>query len=281
MRTYIPQPLPFYESIHRQHARICPNSYLHKFYASYNFDTDEHTIYVPNFQIRREVSTDGGAVNLFRLFSVEKGLIFEAPLTNFSIEPLDDSGIAEAIVHQASTYNYVFNGHQEIIGATLYWVVGDDYVYRYSETFTYALVTGDPYAYQRECDVKIRWKTDCRLEGAYFNDPQGFEIRLDAEPGKPKYIYEEDGDTDRLGTFRPAWKRIEKEYELEIKAPEHIADALAYTAMFNHVSVAYSDGTGFVDVRDIRTEAEWDADGCLATVRWRFRADFVFKTACC
>lgn len=280
MRAYIPQTLPFFDAVNRQHARICPNVFLHKFQASYNSDTDEHTFYVPHFQIRREAALGGGAVNLFRLHSLTHGLIYEAPVSNFSVEPLDAGGVNEAIVHQASTYTYVFNGG-ELIDDTLYWEVGDGWTGRYSETFTYVVVPGNPDTHHRGCDIKIKWKTPCLLEGAYFNDPEGFEILLDGEPGKPKYIYEEDGDTDRLGTFRPAWKRIEKEYEVELKAPEHIADALAYTAMFSEVTVLYADGTGYGNVRDIRTEAEWDADGCLATVRWRFRADFVFKTACC
>jgi len=276
MLSYLPQPLPFYDVAVRQHARICPGSIQHAFQATYNFDTDTHYLEVPQFHIRRAVADGGGSVSAFRLHSIKYGMIFEAPVSSFSIHALDGNNELEAIVHTATEYGYVFNGQQELMDAPLFWEVVDASQGYVSETFTLRIGPAD-------CDrlLKIKWKTSCLLEGAYWNDPAGFELVIDASVGKPKYIYEEDGDTDRLGTFRPAWKRIEKEYEVELKAPEHIADALAYTAMFSEVTVHFENTLGYGNVRDIRTEAEWDADGCLATVRWRFRADFVFKTACC
>ena len=284
MNPYLPQNLPFFGTAVRQHNRAAPDSaYVHPLVASYNSGTDEYTIYVPHFQIKR--AAGGSTVSVFQLFSLknEIGLIWELPLTNFSIHPLDLDGEAEVISHAASSYTFVPDG--TVFNDTLFLVVGDSLTAYHSETFKFLQWTVQTTQgfFPDQCYVRVRWKNPgCIISGSIWNSTEGFEMLLYSTPAKPEYIYSEEGDTDAKGSFRPDFRRLQKEHEIELIASESVADALAATALFSDVSIEFPyQGFGYENVTDIKILMEWQPDGILAKIKYKFREGFLVRTGCC
>lgn len=126
--------------------------------------------------------------------------------------------------------------------------------------------------------VKIEWWDDVDFimdNGAIAYD-RSFKntVYLDTDIGKPKYGYEEEGDT-RDGLFFAEKQLSEKVYTFVFIAPEYLCDATRLIRLSDHVTVTNLIGSYSCD--SFTAEVEWQEQGDLAVVFVEFKCGTIAK----
>lgn len=106
-------------------------------------------------------------------------------------------------------------------------------------------------------------------------------LYLRAEIAKPKYEFEEDGET-RDGEFYPVKQISKKVYQMHTLAPEYLLDVMRFIRMADHINIHYVDSlspyiTKDIDIHTFLMTPEWEAEGDLAAVTIEFETDTIAK----
>ena len=129
----------------------------------------------------------------------------------------------------------------------------------------------------RDC-LKVQWWDDADfiMESGAIVYETGFKhtLYLDSTVGKPKYEYEEEGDT-RDGYFFAEKQISEKTYNFTFIAPEYLCDAVRFIRLSDNVIV--SQNLREYNVDNFVAEVEWQAQGDLAIVIVEFKTNTVAK----
>ena len=111
-------------------------------------------------------------------------------------------------------------------------------------------------------------------------DNSAFEnyLLLSADIAKPKYEFEEEGET-RDGVFYPIKQISKKVYQMHILANEPLLDVMRLIRMADHVKVSYqiAGATVNLDAQTFLVSPEWEAEGDVAGVTIEFETDTVAK----
>lgn len=142
----------------------------------------------------------------------------------------------------------------------------------YSEMFT---IVGDLSGY-----LKIEWYD---VENFVFDagqivyqNPEFHNVLyLCTELGKPKYTFEEEGET-RDGYFCPEKQISEKTYRCMVLAPEYLCDVMRFIRMSDKVFVTDKYGRQY-DCDTFLITPKWQTQGDLASVEIEFETATVAK----
>lgn len=150
-----------------------------------------------------------------------------------------------------------------------YITISDGYSTWYSDVFTITDVS--------DC-IKLQWWDNSDFimdEGliAYANDFKNIAY-VSSEIGKPKYQYEEEGDT-RDGIFFAEKQLSEKVYNFVFMAPEYLCDATRFMRLADNVIIEQFKQTYKCD--NIILEVDWQEQGNLAAVSVEFKVGQVAK----
>ena len=132
--------------------------------------------------------------------------------------------------------------------------------------------------------VLVRWydDTDFVMDAGrivYVSPSYQNELYLRAEIAKPKYEFEENGDT-RDGVFYPTKLISKKVYQMHTLAPEYLLDVMRLIRMADHVVVCTWDEEGNpypMDAAAFLITPEWEAEGDVAGVAIEFETDTIAK----
>jgi len=96
-------------------------------------------------------------------------------------------------------------------------------------------------------------------------------LYLDADLGRPSYVYEEEGEENTKGEFRRSFAKVKKQYRITTYLMEHIIDALSVLQLHDNITVQASNGLSFSVDEFIMSDPEWDEGvKCLAEVTISF-----------
>lgn len=129
--------------------------------------------------------------------------------------------------------------------------------------------------------IKITFSNPKDVAGIYYPTSVPFtgKLYLDADIGRPTYIYNEEGEEDINGNFNRSFARVEKQYNIRTHLLEHMVDAFSVIQLHETIYVVASNGASFY-VSDFRmSEPEWDENiPCLAEVTLTFNvySDSIF-----
>ena len=121
--------------------------------------------------------------------------------------------------------------------------------------------------------IKITFSNTKDVAGIYYPSTRPFtgKLYLDADIGRPTYIYNEDGEEDINGNFNRSFARVEKQYNIRTHLLEHMVDAFAVIQLHDYINVLASNGANFIASEFRMSEPEWDENiPCLAEVTLTF-----------
>lgn len=278
MISYIAQPFPFYDAKERQLFRrtACTPAYRQRVLFAYDDGAPGNIQFIlPLFQIRRV--TGPGSVSSFLLKNGDT----DATVATFTTGTFSENEIItgfETAVHEKEVQSVTATVSENQV---YYFVVGDGTNTWYSEGFYLAAAADSAAEFPDSCEalIKLKWKNTCQISDTIFPANEYFEALLETDPCHPNYDLIEEGDNNAKGTFEPSLTRLEKTYQLELRGTECTADMLAVTAMFDDVQILYPDGDTIEGMNSGKVDVSWD--GCFATITYKFKYNFLVKTACC
>ena len=139
--------------------------------------------------------------------------------------------------------------------------------------------------------TRIEYWATCDIDEIFYRGPllghpqYKNVIYLDVEPGKPNYLYEEEGEEDGDKVFVADLKTLQKEYYLQTPMPQFVTDALTLLPM--HVGrkgvVEVMTNRGYLSRIDrVRVEPEWQrANGVWAMTDIFLITETVLSETCC
>lgn len=273
----LPQPFRIYEKVEFQNRfKLGASTKLFRLYCPSNR--------LLPFQIKTSASE--GAITSINLISVDSGastpvfgLLPNGQLRSYTV------GSSKYFVHYGSSnLSATFDQGEyylEISNGSSTW---------YSEVmtmkdFSYD-ITGDSCVLTRiefwsTCDVD-----EIFYRGILLGHPQYKNlVYLDVEPGKPNYLYVEEGEEDGNKVFISDLKSLEKEYFLQTPMPEFLTDALSLLPM--HVgkkgNIEVLTSRGYLSrVDKVRVEPDWQQeDGAWAMTDLFLITETVLSVNCC
>lgn len=291
--AYIPQPIPFYTTTSLQLFRQPYTGTQPQFKQIVLIFSDggippTWQIRLPPVQIKR--AKTGAAISSFVVKTLTGTQVLSIPTTGFELHDLDDTNTHEAVVLntewetgtgttiQPDTYYYF-----EATDGTNTW---------YSESFYTVSVNSTSSGFPTDnCTrvIRLHWGVDCNIDGlnpdgtvgglVSYNFP-GFQMFMEADPGRPDYVYEEEGEVDANGLFVPDMRMVKKKWEIEVLADERIVDALNLIPVFDTVTMYYPNNNTVVFNR-VDVETEWLDNRVQAKVRLKCYVNQGLRQGCC
>ena len=268
LKEQINQPLRFYTNLEDQL----------RFESGYSGKT--FNLYCPineilPFQIKK--ISDYTQINEMKYIAVEDGSEYD----------IDHSSIVEYFTLNQSDYFVCFGG---ATGAILpegeYYVTIDNGVSTwYSEVLT--MRNFDPENLGSCVMTKITYWDTCDTANILYRtgaNQYKNTIYLDVPFNRPEYSFEEEGEEDGEGRFRPEFIKFTKQYLLQSVFPEYMVDALSMLPLHtSETGVINIESEGYEGVVDrISVSPEWQGDyGLFALTNILFNVDLVTKTNCC
>jgi hypothetical protein len=102
---------------------------------------------------------------------------------------------------------------------------------------------------------------------------------IEADPGKPEYQYEEEGETDANGVFLPEMRRIQKRWKIEFIGDERAADAVNMIPLFDTITMYFPNGDNVV-FGQVNVETEW-INSTNARLTLTCSTDYGIRQGCC
>ncbi len=158
-----------------------------------------------------------------------------------------------------------------------YFKVSDGRDVWYSDVFTVVANTHD--------FISIEWydEDDFVMDAGrivYKNPTFINELFLRADIAKPKYEFEEEGET-RDGLFQPVKQISKKVYTMHTLATEYLLDVMRFIRMADYVTIKYYPQSGnmiqTLYARTFLLTPEWEAEGDIASVAIEFETDTIAK----
>lgn len=282
---YTPQPIAVHTLQDRQNFRKgdCAS------YANPVLRVAPNFIF-PNIYIKRLTSGETPTVKLYRLTDDFISTLTPAGATDYA---LDAEGEFEMLVLEAGNWTGIVPS--DIIGTECYLKIetaSQDY---YTDEF---LIMDGTTGFPPDCGeqwAKLSWVLNgtCIVSGktstneaepvhAYPDEDQWSYVYLNANLSRPEWEYDEKGDEDAHGMTVVDTRKLVKRWTLEGRpVSESVYDAITTAAISDRVLLEFEDGTVFDYLRDVRTEANWESGGCLASVSMKFTTDYLVKQGCC
>lgn len=279
MTSYIPQPLPCYESMELQSFRrgnCAP--YESRYLVASN------AIKMTNIMIRRPVSGAAVTVTLVDLNDNDAGTVTVPSVTSVA---LDTESEFEMLVLGAGNWTLLLAPS----GGVYYFRIESSSTY-FSECF-YLEQTTEDFPQCAGDFAKISW-TDgrCIVAGkasdntadvlAFPDASHTFFMFLRGNVAQPEWETEEQGGEDAHGLFVPDSRRLSKRWKFTgYPVNEATIDALQIAALFETITIEFPTATAFDVIRDVKVNPQWEQGGCFARYEFSFTTDYFIKNNCC
>lgn len=245
---------------------------------------------MPNFFVKRLTSGEAPTVKLYRLTDDFISTLTPASVVDY---PLDSTGEYEMMVIEGGNWTGLVPS--DIIGTYCYLIFETASQNYYTDEF---LVMANDDGFPTDCGanwVKLSWKLNgsCIVSGktstnqaepvhGYPETDYWHRVYWAANLSRPEWEYDEKGEEDAHGVLDIDTRKLVKRWTLEGEPlTESLYDAITTAALADEITIEYSDGTVFENVRDIRTEVAWEGGGCRASVSMKFSTDYFVKQGCC
>lgn len=282
---YTPQPIAVHLQQNRQNFRR-GNCQPYENVVLY----DAPAFMMPSLYIKR--LTDGGTSATVTVYDLNDNVLTTLTPTSQTNYSLDDEGEYEMLVLGAGNWAGAIS---LMSGQKCYLAIDDGSFFYYTDEFS---ILTEVDSFPPDCDTnwaKISWVMNgtCVVSDtttANPAEPVSAYPKVDltnfvfweSNFSRPEWEFDEAGENDAHGVFRPDTQRLVKRWTLEgAPVSEGVADALTVSALAKSVSIIFKDGTVFTGIRDIKTDISWEQGGCNAIVKYNFSTDYFVKQGCC
>jgi len=282
---YTPQPIAVHLQQNRQNFRR-GNCQPYENVVLY----DAPAFMMPSLYIKR--LTDGGTSATVTVYDLNDNVLTTLTPTSQTNYSLDDEGEYEMLVLGAGNWAGAIS---LMSGQKCYLAIDDGSFFYYTDEFS---ILTEVDSFPPDCDTnwaKISWTMNgtCVVSDtttANPAEPVSAYPKVDltnfvfweSNFSRPEWEFDEAGENDAHGVFRPDTQRLVKRWTLEgAPVSEGVADALTVSALAKSVSIIFKNGTVFTGIRDIKTDISWEQGGCNAIVKYNFSTDYFVKQGCC